>query len=73
MQLFILQAARRLFTFFAPPSSEKMDKDEASNFLTSLLNKNLRITTTDGRLFLGQFKCTDPVSQKWVVVWMSWC
>ena len=38
-----------------------MDKNEARAFLTSLLNKNLRIITTDGRLFWGQFKCTDPV------------
>lgn len=37
-----------------------MDKDEASGFLTSLLNRNLRITTSDGRMFWGQFKCTDP-------------
>ncbi|KAK1595696.1 LSM domain-containing protein [Colletotrichum navitas] len=37
-----------------------MDKDEGRNFLTSLLNKNLRIFATDGRMFLGQFKCTDP-------------
>ncbi len=38
-----------------------MDKDEAQAYLQSLLNKNLRITTTDGRLFWGSFKCTDPV------------
>lgn len=38
-----------------------MDKDEAQTYLQSLLNKNLRITTTDGRLFWGSFKCTDPV------------
>lgn len=38
-----------------------MDKDEARAFLASLLNKNLRIVATDGRMFLGQFKCTDPV------------
>lgn len=37
-----------------------MDRDEARQFLTSLLNKNLRITVTDGRMFLGAFKCTDP-------------
>ncbi|KAM0335334.1 hypothetical protein ACHAQA_000379 [Verticillium albo-atrum] len=36
------------------------DKDAARSFLTSLLNKNLRIVATDGRMFLGQFKCTDP-------------
>ncbi|UNI23542.1 hypothetical protein JDV02_009360 [Purpureocillium takamizusanense] len=39
-----------------------MDKDEAQAYLQSLLNKNLRITTTDGRLFWGSFKCTDPDS-----------
>ncbi|KAK1963602.1 LSM domain-containing protein [Colletotrichum eremochloae] len=37
-----------------------MDKNEGINFLTSLLNKTLRIFATDGRMFLGQFKCTDP-------------
>ncbi|PWI73317.1 LSM domain-containing protein [Purpureocillium lilacinum] len=46
-----------------PPSpSPIMDKDEAQAYLQSLLNKNLRITTTDGRLFWGSFKCTDPDS-----------
>lgn len=39
-----------------------MEKEEGRGFLTSLLNKNLRILVTDGRMFLGQFKCTDPVS-----------
>ncbi|PNY28590.1 N-alpha-acetyltransferase 38-A, NatC auxiliary subunit [Tolypocladium capitatum] len=38
-----------------------MDKDEAKEYLQSLLNKNLRVVTTDGRLFWGSFKCTDPV------------
>ncbi|KND91387.1 N-alpha-acetyltransferase 38-A, NatC auxiliary subunit [Tolypocladium ophioglossoides CBS 100239] len=37
-----------------------MDKDEAQKYLQSLLNKNLRVVTTDGRLFWGSFKCTDP-------------
>ncbi|OHE97452.1 LSM domain-containing protein [Colletotrichum orchidophilum] len=37
-----------------------MDKEEGRDFLTSLLNKNLRVLATDGRMFLGQFKCTDP-------------
>ncbi|RCI12391.1 hypothetical protein L249_1295 [Ophiocordyceps polyrhachis-furcata BCC 54312] len=36
-----------------------MDHGDARAYLTSLLNKNLRITTTDGRLFWGAFKCTD--------------
>lgn len=43
-------------------SEEKMDKDEARGFLESLLNKKLRIHTTDERMFWGEFKCTDPVS-----------
>ncbi|KAK3996126.1 hypothetical protein QBC44DRAFT_318199 [Cladorrhinum sp. PSN332] len=37
-------------------------KPEASDFLETLLNKNLRITTTDSRMFYGSFKCTDPES-----------
>lgn len=39
-----------------------ISKDDASAFLNSLLNKNLRVTTTDGRMFWGSFKCTDSVS-----------
>lgn len=38
-----------------------MDKDAAREYLSSLLNQNLRVVTTDGRLFWGQFKCTDAV------------
>jgi hypothetical protein len=37
-------------------------KAEAEAYLSSLLNKNLRINTTDGRMFVGQFRCTDAVS-----------
>ncbi|KAI9171764.1 N-alpha-acetyltransferase 38-B, NatC auxiliary subunit [Paramyrothecium foliicola] len=37
-----------------------MDKDAAREYLSSLLNKNLRITVIDGRMFWGSFKCTDP-------------
>ena len=35
---------------------------KATAYLESLLNKNLRITTTDSRMFWGSFKCTDSVS-----------
>ncbi|KID89750.1 LSM domain-containing protein [Metarhizium guizhouense ARSEF 977] len=38
-----------------------MDKSQAQEYLSSLLNQNLRVHTTDGRLFWGAFKCTDPV------------
>ncbi|ODA76117.1 hypothetical protein RJ55_08400 [Drechmeria coniospora] len=39
-----------------------MDTEEAQEYLRSLLNKNLRVFTTDGRLFWGSLKCTDPDS-----------
>ena len=32
---------------------------EAETYLTSLLNKTLHIHITDGRMFVGQMKCTD--------------
>jgi small nuclear ribonucleoprotein (snRNP)-like protein len=38
-----------------------MEKSQAEDYLRSLLNKTLRITTSDTRMFLGQFKCTDSV------------
>jgi small nuclear ribonucleoprotein (snRNP)-like protein len=37
-----------------------MDKCEARDYLAGFLNENLRIMTTDGRMFRGAFKCTDP-------------
>jgi hypothetical protein len=43
-------------------TTSNMPKEEATAFLRSLLNKNLRVTTTDARMFWGSFKCTDPVS-----------
>jgi len=38
-----------------------MDNSEATSYLTSLLNKTLRVHTTDTRIFVGQMKCTDKV------------
>lgn len=32
---------------------------QASAYLTALLNQTLRIHISDGRMFVGQFKCTD--------------
>jgi len=32
---------------------------QATAYLSSLISKTLRVTTTDTRMFLGQFKCTD--------------
>lgn len=38
-----------------------MEKAQAEDYLSSLLNKSLRVTTSDARMFLGNFKCTDSV------------
>lgn len=37
------------------------EKVEAEYFIRSLINKTLRIQTKDSRMFVGTFKCTDPV------------
>ncbi|KAL2270221.1 hypothetical protein VTJ83DRAFT_2405 [Remersonia thermophila] len=34
-------------------------KEESAAYLRALLNKNLRVTTTDNRMFWGTFRCTD--------------
>ena len=35
------------------------NETEAAAYLTSLLNKTLHIHISDGRMFVGQLKCTD--------------
>lgn len=47
----------------AEPEAPAVDssKAEAESYLESLINKTLRVYTTDSRLFVGTFKCTDPV------------
>ena len=32
---------------------------EASEYLNALLNRTLHVHTSDGRMFVGQMKCTD--------------
>ncbi|EPQ62005.1 Bgt-3848 [Blumeria graminis f. sp. tritici] len=32
----------------------------AADYLSSLLGRSLRVTTSDGRIFIGNFKSTDP-------------
>ncbi|KAG7292617.1 hypothetical protein NEMBOFW57_002652 [Staphylotrichum longicolle] len=46
----------------SPTSSPPSDKEESAAYLRSLLNKNLRVTTNDNRMFWGAFKCTDSES-----------
>lgn len=38
-----------------------MDNDQAIEYLGSMLGKQLRIYTTDTRMFMGEFRCTDNV------------
>jgi small nuclear ribonucleoprotein (snRNP)-like protein len=33
---------------------------EATQYLSTFLNRTLHLHTTDGRMFAGQMKCTDP-------------
>ena len=44
-----------LFTMATNPSAAS----RAEIVLTSLLNKNLHVHISDGRMFVGQLKCTD--------------
>lgn len=44
-------------------TSTDMDNKKATIYLEALLNKKLRVYTNDSRMFLGEFKCTDNVSQ----------
>ncbi|KAI8954911.1 hypothetical protein F4801DRAFT_530433 [Xylaria longipes] len=39
--------------------AETPTRAEAETYLKSLINKTLRIHATDGRMFIGAFKCTD--------------
>lgn len=39
-----------------------MDNDQSVQYLEGLLGRTLRIHTTDTRMFVGLFKCTDAVS-----------
>jgi len=46
-----------------------MDNVKANSYLEELLNKKLRVYTSDSRMFLGDFKCTDNVTQRPEIVW----
>ncbi len=35
------------------------DIEDAHGYLTQLLNRTLHVHTSDGRMFVGQMKCTD--------------
>lgn len=39
-----------------------MDANQAVQYLDALIGRQLRVHTTDSRMFVGIFKCTDAVS-----------
>lgn len=41
-------------------ATEETASSRATAYLTTFLNRVLHIHTTDGRMFAGEFKCTDP-------------
>jgi hypothetical protein len=45
----------------ASSTQQSKIKEESEAYLRSLINKNLRVTTTDNRMFWGAFRCTDYV------------
>jgi hypothetical protein len=42
-----------------------MEEMQAIRYLESLIGQTLRVHTTDTRMFVGTFKCTDAVSAPW--------
>lgn len=38
-----------------------MDTEQAVQYLEGLIGRQLRVHTTDSRMFVGLFKCTDAV------------
>ena len=41
------------------PSAVATDTAQATQYLNGYLNKTLHVHITDGRMFVGQMKCTD--------------
>lgn len=55
---------------------EKMADDQSVKYLESKLGKQMRIHTTDSRMFIGEFKCTDNVNlpcEPWQTVNCNTC
>ncbi|KAB8336857.1 hypothetical protein FH972_021165 [Carpinus fangiana] len=45
-----------------PAMGQELENTRAQDYLSSFLDKNLRIHVSDGRMFVGQMKCTDRES-----------
>lgn len=41
-------------------STQATQATQATTYLSTFLNRTLHLHTTDGRMFAGQMKCTDP-------------
>jgi hypothetical protein len=44
-----------------PSTTTPPSNSESVKYLTALIGRTLRITTSDTRLFVGEMKCTDKV------------
>lgn len=50
-----------IHTAMDPPTTATSSASAtASSYLSTFLNRTLHLHTTDGRMFAGQMKCTDP-------------
>lgn len=49
-------------------STATMESEKAVEYLNGLIGRTLRIHATDGRMFVGLFKCTDAVSNLMIVI-----
>lgn len=50
-------------TAHAHDPTTTMDTEEPADYLKGLLGRQLRVHTTDTRMFIGIFKCSDAVSE----------
>lgn len=41
-------------------AAEEPASSRATTYLSTFLNRTLHLHTTDGRMFVGELKCTDP-------------
>lgn len=53
--------------------SDVMDNAQASFWLSQFIGKNLRIHTSDNRIFGGQMKCTDKVWHSLILLQHASC
>lgn len=52
--------ANRISHQTASMAAEEPASSRATTYLSTFLNRTLHLHTTDGRMFVGELKCTDP-------------